>query len=47
MRATEREGNMTYFTALLARTCEIAGQIEEALTLLDDDLLLVKRTGQG
>ncbi len=37
---------MTYFTALLARACEIAGQIEEALTLLDDALLMVKN-GEG
>ena len=28
----------TYFFALLARACEIAGQIEEALSLLDDAL---------
>jgi predicted ATPase len=30
---------------LLARACEIAGQIEEGLTLLDDTLQIVERTG--
>ena len=32
--------------ALLARACEIAGQIEEAMTLLDDALQIVERTGE-
>ena len=31
--------------ALLARACEIARQIEEALTLLDEALQIVERTG--
>jgi class 3 adenylate cyclase/predicted ATPase len=31
---------------LLARACEIAGQIEEAVTLLDDALQTVERTGE-
>jgi predicted ATPase len=35
-----------YNTALLARACEIAGQIEEALTLLHDALQIVESTGQ-
>jgi predicted ATPase len=35
-----------YNTALLARACEIAGQIEEGLALLDDALQIVERTGQ-
>jgi predicted ATPase len=30
---------------LLARACEITGQIEEGLTLLDDTLQIVERTG--
>ena len=35
-----------YCLALLARACEIAGQIEECMTLLDDALRIVKRTGE-
>ena len=37
---------MPYHIGLLARACEIAGQIEEALTLLDDALRIVERTGE-
>ena len=37
---------MTYYVALLARACETAGQIEEAVTLLDDGLRIVERTGE-
>jgi predicted ATPase len=37
---------MPHYTALLARACEIAGQIEEGLTLLDDALHIVERTGE-
>jgi predicted ATPase len=44
-RATAMEVWMPYFTALLARACEIAGQIEEAGTLLDDGLEIAERTG--
>ena len=32
--------------ALLAKACEIAGQTEECLTLLDDALRIVERTGE-
>jgi predicted ATPase len=35
-----------YYMALLARACEIAGDIEEPLTLLDDALQIVTRTGE-
>jgi len=35
-----------HYTALQARACEIAGQIEEALTLLDDALQIAERTGE-
>jgi len=45
-RATGAELWMPHYTALLARACEIAGQIEEGLTLLDDALHIVKRTGE-
>ena len=45
-RATGAEVWMSYHIALLARACEIAGQIEEGLTLLDDALQIVERTGE-
>ena len=35
-----------FFAALLARACEIAGQVEEALIQLDDALQIVERTGE-
>ena len=37
---------MPHFYALLASASEIAGQIEDALTLLDDALRIVARTGE-
>ncbi len=37
---------MPHYIALLARACEIAGQVEEAVTLLDDALQIVERTGE-
>jgi predicted ATPase len=37
---------MPHHIDLLARACEIAGQIEEAVTLLDDALRIVERTGE-
>jgi predicted ATPase len=37
---------MPHYFALLARACEIAGQIEESLTLLDDAFQIVERTGE-
>jgi predicted ATPase len=43
-RATGAELWMAYHTALLARAYEIAGQIEEALILVDDALQIVERT---
>jgi predicted ATPase len=45
-RATGAEVWMPYYIALLARASEIAGQIEESLTLLDDALQIVERTGE-
>ena len=35
-----------YFIALLAKACEIAGQIEEAMTRLDTALQIAERTGE-
>jgi class 3 adenylate cyclase/predicted ATPase len=45
-RATGTESLMPHYTALLASACEIAGQMEEALTLLDDAVQIVGRTGE-
>jgi class 3 adenylate cyclase/predicted ATPase len=45
-RATGAEAWLPYYTALLARACEIAGQIDEALTLLDDALQIVEKSGE-
>jgi class 3 adenylate cyclase/predicted ATPase/DNA polymerase III delta prime subunit len=45
-RVTGAEAWIPYYTALLARACEITGGIEESLTLLDDALQMVERTGE-
>jgi predicted ATPase len=45
-RATAAELWLPHYIALLARACEIAGQIEESLTLLDEALQIVERTGE-
>jgi len=45
-RATGAEAWTPYFLALLARAREIAGQIEEGLTLLDEALQIVEITGE-
>ena len=37
---------MPHHIALLARACEIAGQIEEAVTLLEDALKTAEKTGE-
>ena len=37
---------MPHYIALLARTCEIAGQLEESATLLNDALQIVETTGE-
>ena len=44
-RATGTEMWTTHFLALQAKACEIAGKIEEGLTLLDDALQDLDRTG--
>jgi predicted ATPase len=46
-RATGARVWMPYHIALLARAYEIAGQIEEGLTQLDDALQIVERTGSA
>ena len=35
-----------YYSALLASACETAGQVEESVSLLDDALQIVERTGE-
>ncbi len=45
-RATGAEAWMPHYIALLARACEIAGQVEEGWALLDDALQIVERTGE-
>jgi predicted ATPase len=45
-RATGAKARLTFYLALLARACEIAGQIEEAVTLLDDALQISEQTGE-
>ncbi len=44
-RAIGAETFVPHYLALLARACEIAGQIEEALTLSDEALHIAERTG--
>jgi predicted ATPase len=44
-RATGAEVWMSYHIALLARACEIAGQLEECVSLLDDAFQIVARNG--
>jgi len=45
-RTTGAEAWTPHFFALLAGACEIAGKAEEAVSLLDDALQIVKKTGQ-
>jgi predicted ATPase len=45
-RSTGSELLVPHYIALLAMACEIAGQIEEAVTLLDEALQIVERTGE-
>src|SRR5262249_27099835 len=45
-RATGAQGNMPYHIALLAAASEIAGQVEEAATLLDHALQIVETSGE-
>ena len=45
-RATGAETRMPYYSAVLAKACAIAGQPEEALSLLEEALQVVERTGE-
>jgi predicted ATPase len=44
--ATGSQAWTPYFLALLAKACEIAGQIQESLALVDEALQIVGRTGE-
>ena len=44
--ATGAKLRVSYHIALLAKACEIAGQVEEALLLLDDALQIAEKTGE-
>jgi len=45
-RATGAKVWVPYPLSLLARSCEIAGQVEEAATLLDEALQTIEQTGE-
>ena len=45
-RATGAEAWVPHHIALLARACDIAGQLQEALTLTEDALQIAERTGE-
>jgi class 3 adenylate cyclase/predicted ATPase len=45
-RATGSELLVPHYIALLAEACEIVGEIDEAVTLLDDALQITERTGE-
>jgi class 3 adenylate cyclase/predicted ATPase len=45
-RASGAELFVPHYMALLAGACEIAGHVEEGLTLLDDALDVIERTGE-
>jgi predicted ATPase len=45
-RATGAEAWVPRHIALLARACDIAGQLQEAWTLTEDALQIVERTGE-
>jgi predicted ATPase len=45
-RSSGAELWMPYHIALLARACETAGQVNEAVTLFDDALQIAERTGE-
>jgi len=45
-RATGAEQWMSEYLSLMASACEITGEVEEALALLDEALQIVERTGE-
>ena len=45
-RATGAELWMPHYTAFLAEACAIAGQVDQAVTLLGEALQIIERTGE-
>jgi class 3 adenylate cyclase/predicted ATPase len=45
-RTTGAESRIPYYIALLAKACEIAGQVDEALTLLNSAMQIAERIGE-
>ena len=45
-RTMGAETRTSYHIALLARACDIAGQVDEALSMLDDALQIAKKIGE-
>jgi len=45
-RATGSEAWMSHIMVLLAAACEIAGEIKEGLTVLDESIQIIERTGE-
>jgi hypothetical protein len=44
-RAIGTQARLTFYLSLLARACEIAGQIEEAVIQVDEALQIVEQPG--
>ena len=47
LRATGAQAGLPNFIAFLARACEVAGQVAEAVAQLDEALQIAARTGDG
>src|SRR6516225_2491990 len=47
LRATGAQAGLPNFIAFLARACEVAGQVVEAVAQLDEALEIAARTGDG
>lgn len=45
-QSTGTETNRSYYAALLARACDIAGHVDEALSILDDAMQIADRAGE-
>jgi len=45
-RTTGAESRIPYYIALLAKACDIAGQVDEALSLLDSAMQIAERIGE-
>jgi class 3 adenylate cyclase/tetratricopeptide (TPR) repeat protein len=45
-RATDAQTLISFYIALLAKACEIGGQVDEAFSLIDEGLQIVERIGE-